>query len=112
MAALQGHVGLDAAHLAAQRSSPTTTPSSRWQTSRGFFPMAVAASRPIRARRASSAWGNLAAPVLSSRFTSVYHLTDAPLIVSGEYMLVLDPRRAYVPGLTAAHEPGTPHRRD
>lgn len=39
-------------------------------------------------------------------FNSVYHLTEVPMFVSGEYWVALDPQRKFVPGLTPAVDPG------
>ncbi|EGD75783.1 hypothetical protein PTSG_07901 [Salpingoeca rosetta] len=39
-------------------------------------------------------------------FNSVYHLTEAPLFVSGEHLVMLDPQYKFLPGLSRAHEPG------
>jgi hypothetical protein len=35
-------------------------------------------------------------------FNSVYHMTDVPMFVSGEWLVVLDPLKGYYPGLDAA----------
>lgn len=42
-------------------------------------------------------------------FNSVYHVTDAPMFVSGEWFVVLDPQKGYYPGLSPQNtlDPGS-----
>lgn len=36
----------------------------------------------------------------------MYHLTDCPQFVTGEYYVALDPQRRFVPGLSPNTDPG------
>lgn len=104
----------------AQRSWPTTMPCLRNRISRDCSLLVEGAKGLIPRKLANLAWGKSRGCLeflarcessdglwLMNRFTSVYHMTDCPTVLSGEYLLYLDPQRQYVPGLTASHDPGT-----